>query len=237
MYDVNQHGLMTAATVAAVATTDTAAVICVHLFGQLADTCSIRALGWPVIDDCCQAAGIPVPPGTLAVLSFHATKCLTTGEGGLVAFDEASMIPRLRQNDDTDPRFSDLQAALGLVQIQRYPVMLARRHAIHSRYRETLASIGVAAVSSPAHLPPPFRFTVACPRGFEWTANAFAAHDVIVRRGVDALLHRSAGLSDEAYPGAVQRFAYTCSVPAHASLTDQEIDRVSQAMRLVLGAT
>lgn len=235
--DVDAHGLMTASTVAAAATPRTAAVICVHLFGQMADTLGIRALGWPVIDDCCQAAGIPLPRGTPAVLSFHATKCLTTGEGGLLAFDQDERLAGAPFVGDVVYRFSDLQAALGLVQVHRYPEMLERRARTHAQYDLLLKELGLAVPTRPTDgMPPHFRYTLPFAPGFLRAVDQFARHGVTVRRGVDVLLHRQAGLPDERFPGAVLRFEHTVSIPAHASLSDVEVAHVRSAMAAVLTA-
>jgi dTDP-4-amino-4,6-dideoxygalactose transaminase len=54
-----------------------------------------------------------------------------------------------------------------------------------------------------------------------------------VRRGVDTLLHREAGLDRAAFPGAEACFATTVSIPIYPSLSGSERDRVLAAARAV----
>ena len=90
--------LMTPGTVAPRISPATKAIILVHLFGISANDAGFERFGVPVIDDYCQAFGKPVSPpagsrdGRLAVFSFHATKCLTTGEGGAITSDDQSLL-------------------------------------------------------------------------------------------------------------------------------------------------
>ena len=109
---------------------------------------------------------VGLPYATMACFSFHPRKVLTTGEGGMVTTaDEqiAARLSRLRQHGMTvsdlarhsaktvvtesydevgyNYRMTDLQAAVGLVQLQRLPDMLARRRALARRYSERLAAL------------------------------------------------------------------------------------------------
>lgn len=114
-----------------------------------------------------QGQRIGLPHSQLACFSFHPRKILTTGEGGMVTTaDEqvAARLRRLRQHAMTTSdlarhssksvmtegydevgfnyRMTDLQAAIGLVQLGRLEGFLARRRALASRYSEELARIG-----------------------------------------------------------------------------------------------
>src|SRR5882672_11343027 len=65
----------------------TKALIVPHLYGIFSDTRSFHRFGIPVIEDCAQAIGHagkrPPSSGDIAIFSFHPTKLLTTGEGGM----------------------------------------------------------------------------------------------------------------------------------------------------------
>jgi len=109
---------------------------------------------------------VGLPHTTMACFSFHPRKVLTTGEGGMVTTaDEqvAARLRRLRQHAMTvsdltrhssqtvvtesydevgyNYRMTDLQAAVGLVQLQRLPEMLARRRSLAARYSSQLCSL------------------------------------------------------------------------------------------------
>jgi dTDP-4-amino-4,6-dideoxygalactose transaminase len=104
------------------------------------------------------------PHSSMACFSFHPRKILTTGEGGMITTGDtglASRLRKLRQHAMTvsdlarhsssqvvaesydeigfNYRMTDLQASIGLVQLDRLPDMLARRRELALRYTEQLA--------------------------------------------------------------------------------------------------
>ena len=106
------------------------------------------------------------PHTTLAVFSFHPRKVLVTGEGGMVTTSNANVAERLRrlrghamsasslarhganvldfetyEEIGYNYRMTDLQAALGIVQLGRMDSFLARRRTLASRYSEKLQAI------------------------------------------------------------------------------------------------
>jgi len=100
--DVGNHWNMTVDAVTQKITNNTAAIIVVHIFGIPVNTHEFKQLGFPIIEDCAQAFGARVNSsyvgtlGTIGIFSFHATKCLTTGEGGLAISSDPSIINKVR---------------------------------------------------------------------------------------------------------------------------------------------
>jgi perosamine synthetase len=111
-----------------------------------------------------QGQRVGQPHTLMACFSFHPRKILTTGEGGMITTSDegiADRIRKLRQHamsvsdlarhsssqivTESYPeigynyRMTDMQAALGLVQLQRLDEMIARRRYLASRYSEALA--------------------------------------------------------------------------------------------------
>ena len=111
-----------------------------------------------------RGARIGMPHTSMACFSFHPRKILTTGEGGMITTNEpelAARIRRLRQHAMTvsdlarhnvrkvvletynevgyNYRMTDLQAAIGLVQLERLDDMIAKRRALAARYSSLLA--------------------------------------------------------------------------------------------------
>ncbi len=107
---------------------------------------------------------IGVPHSAAACFSFHPRKLLTTGEGGMISVADAALAERLRRlrqhgmsisdfarHQASQPvfesydevgfnyRMTDLQAAIGLVQLDRLPEMLRRRRELAARYSELLS--------------------------------------------------------------------------------------------------
>jgi UDP-4-amino-4-deoxy-L-arabinose-oxoglutarate aminotransferase len=237
--DVDEYGLLTLDTAARACTPRTRAIIAVHLFGQACDIAALKSLNLPIIEDACQAFGLRINGrmagtiGEVGVLSFHATKCLTTGEGGMVLTGCAEMERRLGALRDAPagPNYlrgavlSDLQAALGLSQLERYPQMEERRSAMYARYRRAVETTRFERRMAPDTVSP-FRFIVRNPLSFRDAEQHFLSRGIVVRRGVDTLLHHLQNLGDRGFPVARKLFEENLSLPFHPSLQEEEINRV-----------
>ena len=154
-------------TVASVITARTKAIIAVELYGSMPDWDGLHALadrhGIPIIEDAAEAVGSRYrgrPAGSLgkiSVFSFHASKTLTTGEGGLLATNETELFRRAQvlrdhgrpagdryfQNTEIAYKYkmSSLQAALGLAQLERLDSLVERKRQIFGWYRDILEQI------------------------------------------------------------------------------------------------
>ena len=156
----------------------TKAILCVHLYGQMADVRALRALadehGIALVEDSAhgyEASRDGLRPGTLgdaAVLSFYATKTITSGDGGAILTRRADLDARLRRlrnhgtSKDAAARYSaavtsqasfqhwdmvelgfkgaltDVAASLLIPQLDRAAARRDRRAAIADRYRARL---------------------------------------------------------------------------------------------------
>ena len=165
--------------VAACLTGRTRAIMPVHLGGCPADMDGLLALsrqhGLAVVEDAAQAWGAAwkgARVGTLGqcgIVSFHASKNLTAGEGGMVLCDDpdtASLVRSL-SNCGRHPdglwyahyllggnyRLSEFQGAVLRSQLQRYPQQLARRQANAAYLTEALAAVdGIAPLAADARV-------------------------------------------------------------------------------------
>ena len=233
--DIGDTWVMTPDNVSAVLTPRTTAIIVVHTFGIDADADGFRDFGIPIIEDCCQyfcpAVGTK---GKLSVFSFHATKCLATGEGGLTATADPELAQRISTYLERTPlsaRMSDLQAALGISQLARYPEMLERRYQLARQYLNHLPDEMTALLKICSDKTIFFRLPLQINAEFEELCKTAHAHGIHVRRGVDALLHRIFGLSDTEFFNTRDRFNETLSLPLYPALTDAQIDRVINLAR------
>ena len=84
--DIGNKWNMTAESVSEKISSETKAIIAVHIYGIPADVKAISELGISVIEDRCQyfVGNSNRNESEIAMYSFHATKLLTTGEGGMV---------------------------------------------------------------------------------------------------------------------------------------------------------
>jgi perosamine synthetase len=149
-------------------TKKTRAVIPVGLYGLPADMPAIRKIteisGVRLIEDAAQSLGgkysghMSGSAADVAAFSFHGTKTLTTGEGGMFVTDDATIFERaqfLRDHGrsrvnyknffNTEVaykyRMSDLQAAFGLAQLERIEQLLEKKRKIFQWYKMRLADI------------------------------------------------------------------------------------------------
>jgi perosamine synthetase len=152
--------------VEAAITPRTKAILAVHLYGNL---CAMDALldigrrhGVPVVEDAAEALGSidhgrrAGSMGAFGSFSFHGTKTLTTGEGGMFVTNDSALYERVltlsnhgRARGQTKQfwpdalgfkyKMSNVQAAIGCAQLERIGLLEARKREILARYRERLA--------------------------------------------------------------------------------------------------
>ncbi|WP_341782147.1 DegT/DnrJ/EryC1/StrS family aminotransferase [Ectopseudomonas mendocina] len=156
------------ARVEAAITPRTRAIIAVHLYGNLCAMDQLLAIGErhgiPVIEDAAEAIGSEWQGrragslGRFGVFSFHGTKTMTTGEGGMFVTNDDELFERVlglsnhgRVKGQTRQfwpdllgfkyKISNLQAALGCAQVERIGELIARKRAIMAAYRERLGGL------------------------------------------------------------------------------------------------
>jgi perosamine synthetase len=158
---------ITAATVEAALTPRTRAVIVVHTFGVPAEMVELRAVcqrqGLKLIEDACEAIGATVGEkkagsfGDAAVFGFYPNKQITMGEGGLVTARGINVCARLRRLRNQgrgegdgwlgqseagfNYRVSDINCALGRVQLSRIDEILRLRREAAERYLYLLSKV------------------------------------------------------------------------------------------------
>lgn len=242
--DVGECWNMTPGDVESLISPKTKAIIVVHIFGISAEASQFLKFGVSVIEDCCQSFGLDIngsyagTTGIIGFYSFHATKCLTTGEGGMVLCNDSelqSKIRQLLQSKRVVSMLSDLQSSLGISQLGKYSDMLRRRLDLASRYYSLLDSPQIEVNSILLSKSIFFRFPVRiASKSFETIREKCAADGIHVRRGVDELLHRLIGCPDSQYQMAVKLFNETVSLPIYPSLSDSEQDRIVTSVQNII---
>jgi UDP-4-amino-4-deoxy-L-arabinose-oxoglutarate aminotransferase len=244
--DVGPDWNMTAETARRSVTQRTRAVIVVSTFGIPNPADPYRDLGIPIIEDCCQnlapSCGLPEEGafGDVRVFSFHATKCLATGEGGMAAAADPDLVDTMRRlHDESGGRLpagrrvaapmTDIQAALGLSQLARYSEFLTRRQDLAERYFQELEAGCFELPHSIRTRSMFFRFPLRWPGELTAIQGKFADQGIHVRSGVDVLLHRILGLPRDCFPVAERLFAETVSIPIYPALTGQQQRRIISA--------
>jgi perosamine synthetase len=147
-------------------TRKTRAIIAVHLYGHPAHMDELlriaRHHSLDVIEDACEAHGGEYRGaklgslGTIGCFSFYANKIITTGEGGMLITDNASIAEKVRRLRDHgmsttrkywhsrigfNYRMTNLQAALGVAQMERLERVLARKRRQAQLYTSLLSKV------------------------------------------------------------------------------------------------
>lgn len=156
------------AAVEAAITPRTKAILAVHLYGNVCDLAALlaigRAHGIPVIEDAAEAIGSAIGDrragslGAFGSFSFHGSKTITTGEGGMFVTNDATLYERVLtlsnhgrargQQRQFWPelvgykyKMSNGQAAIGCAQLERASELIAGKRRVFAYYRDALADL------------------------------------------------------------------------------------------------
>ena len=146
----------------ALITPKTKAIMVVHLYGQVADIESIKAIalkfGLYVIEDCAEAIGSAFKDKPVGVFGdvatvFFGNKTISTGEGGMVLFQDKDFASKCRvlrdhgMNPDKkywhdipgyNYRLTNMQAAVGVAQLERFNSIVEKKIIIFDWYESLL---------------------------------------------------------------------------------------------------
>jgi dTDP-4-amino-4,6-dideoxygalactose transaminase len=236
---------------------DVKAILGVHLYGlpfdpRLAELAEEHQVF--LIEDAAQAHGATVhgrPVGSLghiAAFSFYPTKNMTTSEGGIVTTSDPALAERVRLivNQGQRARYSyvclgfnyrmtELQAAIGLPQLQQLAVRNRRRQAIAEYYR--------------SHLPTGLRLP-ATPPGYTHVFHQYTLSSrhrarlmaALADAGISSVIYYPQLISQERYladypylseacPAAEAAVAEIFSIPVHPALSDDDVAWVAKTIQ------
>lgn len=173
--DINPHTMcISPENIEAAITDKTSAILPVHVYGYPCEAKKIKAIAdrhdLQVIYDAAHAFGVRddggsiLRYGNLSVLSFHATKVFTTFEGGAIISPNAKVKQKidnlknfgfLNETSVTElginGKMNELQAAIGLVQLNHVDTVLHKRHTADLTYRRLLGDVqGIHCPEPPA---------------------------------------------------------------------------------------
>lgn len=244
----------------------TKAVIPVHVSGRLADMQSILNIAkkhkLTVIEDAAEAFGSKKTGksagtyGDMGCFSFSPNKTITTGQGGMIVTNDAEIHQRLRQlkdqgrqyrgtgGDDLHPaigynfKLTNLQAAVGLGQMQDIHARLSKLKLIYKTYERELS--GVSGITL-------FPFDVEAGESPQWIdayvdnreslAECFDAHNIGFRKFWFPL-HRQLPYKqpDDEFPVASLCSEHCLWLPSSLLLTEDDIREVCQLIRSAVSA-
>jgi perosamine synthetase len=248
----------------------TRALLPVDVFGQPADMDPLRVIAerhrLALIEDSCEAIGAEYrgrPAGTLGdagVFAFYPNKQVTTGEGGIIVTndDRVAATVRSQRNQGRDEfdawlqhsrlgynyRLSELHAAVGVGQMERFDDLLRQRAQVAEMYNRRLAR--VAGVEVPR--------VAATTTQASWFVYVVRLEPALDRRHVIERL-QTRGVPSRPYfppihlqPHYQQTYGYrvgqlpvtereaqrTIALPFHGKLTEEDVEYVSDALEWAL---
>jgi perosamine synthetase len=198
--------------------------------------------------------------GTLSCFSFYANKLITTGEGGMVLTDDAELVDKARSLRNlcfqADRRFyheslgfnfrlTNLQAALGVAQLERMDEIVARKRRIGEEYTGKLKELKSLQLPTEE----------AWARSVYWMygvvllektrmdaqtfARKLAAHGIETRpffvgMHEQPVFRQRGWFRDESYPVAERLARQGLYLPSGVALTEEQLEHVVKAVREVL---
>lgn len=209
----------------------------------------------------------------ITVFSFHPVKIITSGEGGMAVTNDANLAKHLRllrshgiTSTATDMqhrpaqeiwnyqqidlgfnyRMTDIQAALGLSQLQRLDAFITKRHAIANRYDQLLSALPVLTPWQHADSYSGFHLYVIRLKLNEINKTQRQVYDALHAAEILVNLHyipvyrqpyyEQMGFSVGYCPQAEQYYSEAISIPLYSGLTGAQQDRVVAVIREVIGA-
>lgn len=234
-----------------------------------------RRRGLRVLEDSCEALGATYKgraAGALAeagVFGFYPNKQITTGEGGMIVTDDEhiAFLCRSLRNQGRDPstaasgqcaawlqharlgynyRLTDIQCALGVVQMRRLAEILSKRRQVYGWYRERLADeqrVALQRVPADVELSP-FVFVVRLADDYS-QQDRDAILGKLRARGIECsnyftpihlqpFYRAQLGCKPGDFPTTEALSARTVALPFHNGLSEADVERVVRALRALL---
>jgi perosamine synthetase len=244
----------------------TKGIIPVHLYGHPVDMDPLMEIAnkhdlW-VVEDAAEAHGAEVNGqrvgsiGTCASFSFFGNKIVTTGEGGMITTNDDDLAARLRlfrgQGMDLERRYwfpvvgynyrmTNIQAAIGLAQMECIDATLHARTQLARWYNEALDGL---------------QGEIVLPDEAPWAKHVYWMYNIFLREGDAARRDHVMGLLDDrgietrpvfypmhvlppyqeesSYPVADEWYQRGINLPTHQGLTRTDVDRIADALAEVL---
>lgn len=221
--DVDHTGCLSPEALRGVFTSNTRAVIPVHLYGNEADMPAIHEVvgdNAVIIEDACEAVDVE-RTGDFAAYSFFPNKHITTGEGGMLTGKKLDMARLYRDGGRVGDAFfhevpglnyrmTNMQAALGCAQMERIDELCERRQVVVERYLDTIIGWG----------------------SWVFVAEGRMELDGIETRPVFTPLHRQPPFSNwRNFPVSDDLYENGTCLPTHVNLSDNEIDFIVESVR------
>ena len=236
--------------VEAAITPRTKAIIAVDLYGSMCDWAALRDIATRhnllLIEDAAEALGSTYAGqqagslGDMAVFSFHGSKTITTGEGGMLVTNDDHLHARVQKlrdhgrppgdrfflNDEVAFKYkmSAVQAALGIAQMERIDALIAYKRQLFGWYRDRLAGVpGLQLNAEPQQVRNSYWMVTVVPDA-RFGHDKFSLQAALRSLGIDSrpFFSRLSGL--KAYAGRTESARFLPTTPAGAAASARGIN-------------
>lgn len=248
-------------------TPKTRGIIPVHLYGHPANMVAVKQVaqkhGLWVVEDAAEAHGAEVNGqkvgtlGTCATFSFFGNKIITTGEGGMITTNDDELAAKLRlyRGQGMDPkrrywfpvvgynyRMTNIQAAIGLAQMEGISTALAERERLAGWYDAALSELSAK---------------IVLPSQASWAKQVYWMYNIFLRDGDECRRDQIMRDLDEmgietrpvfypmhvlppylessSYPVADTWAQRGINLPTHQDLTKIDVERIARSLGEILG--
>jgi perosamine synthetase len=243
----------------------TKAIIAVHLYGHPADLDPLlelaRAHQLSVIEDAAEAHGAEYKGrrvgglSDVGVFSFFGNKIITTGEGGMITTNDEKLAGKMRllKGQGMEPtrrywfpvvgynyRMTNIQAAIGLAQLERIDWFIEKKREVAALYAEALRSLPVTTPHEAIWAKSVYwLYSVCLPREFDRDGimSQLLEHGIETRPFFHPMHHLPPyyqGDGDSTLPVTTSLAACGINLPSSALLSEEEISAVARALQSCL---
>lgn len=246
----------------------TRAIVAVHLYGNLCDMDALLELGRrrniPVIEDAAEAIGSVYHGsragslGAFGVFSFHGTKTVTTGEGGMFVTNDDALYEKVltlsnhgRARGETRQfwpevvgfkyKISNIQAAIGCAQMTRIEELIAQKRRIFKNYEQGLSGLPLKMNPEPPGTVNGYWMpTIVADEGVPFDRQTLLGN--FKRNEIDGRVFfwpLSMLPAFEARPEHVVSYGLyprAVNLPTYHDLSEEEMERVIRAVRKIFGS-
>lgn len=252
-------------------TDKTKAIMLVHLYGLPAEADRVLALAkkynLKVIEDAAEMHGQTYKGkpcgsfGDISVFSFYPNKLITTGEGGMVVTDDEKLAERCRSlrnlcfrqdvryvhgEISDNYRFTNLQAAVGLAQLERLEEFVERKREMGSYYTEKLQGVeGLRLPIAKTDYADNIYWVYGLVLDKEIQVDNKTVQSLLAEKGIGTrtffwcmheqpVYQKMRLFQNECYPDAEYLARKGFYIPSGLALTKEQMDRVAAALKDVM---
>jgi len=262
---------MDAAQIEAKINSKTKAIMIVHIYGLPVDMEPVLALAkkynLKIIEDAAQSHGLEYKGkkcgsfGNISTFSFYSNKTITTGEGGMVLTDNDELAEKCRslRNLCFQPqkrfvheelgwnfRMSNIQAAIGVAQLEKIEKSIKRKREIGKKYNEVLSDIkGIQLPIEKTDYANNIYWVYGIVLSDETPLNAEKAIEKLQKKGIGSrpfffpmhqqpVLKKMGLFVNDSLPVSENLYKQGFYIPSGLALTDEQLTTVAESVRGIL---